>query len=503
MNFYKQAQILLLLTAVLTTLPGSEKLYSQERYTLKMSLEDVILTATEQSPNALINKHNFLVSYWQNRSYKALFLPSLNLSATIGNYNRSLVALQNYETGEINYRVNNNMHNSLSLSLRQNIALTGGTVSLSTSLNRLDQFSGTESVLYNSQPVYINYSQPIKAYNAFKWQKITEPKEFENAKRRYLENMEDVKQRAISLFFEVLTAQSNLELSKMNLASSELSLKIAEERFEIGSVTYNEILQLRLNLNNSKLALGDNQVALDISMASLRTFLGFNDNTVIELAMPGEVPEMLISFDEVYDRSLESSSFFLDKELALLSAKQEVEKAKSGTGLQADLFATLGFTQKGSDLGAAYKSPIDQEIVGLRLTLPILDWGLGKGKVKLALSREEVAKAQVEQALIQNRQDVLIKVMRFNKQNIQCRTSAEADSIARISYNISQERFRNGTISILELNDAQTRKDNAVQRYISDLGSYWKYYYDIRRISLYDYLTGKEITVDFERLTGN
>jgi len=93
--------------------------------------------------------------------------------------------------------------------------------------------------------------------------------------------------------------------------------------------------------------------------------------------------------------------------------------------------------------------------------------------------------------------------MRFNKQNIQCQTSAEADSIARISYNISQERFRNGTISILELNDAQVKKDNAVQRYISDLSSYWKYYYDIRMLSLYDYLKSEEIVTDFDKLTDN
>ena len=315
--------------------------------------------------------------------------------------------------------------------------------------------------------------------------------------------MEVVKQRAITLFFEVLTAQSSLELAKMNLTSSELSLKIAKERFEIGSVTYNDILQLQLNLNNSKLAVGDNQVTLDMSMLSLRTFLGFNDNTDIVLVTPGKVPEITINFEDVYQRSLENSSFYLDKELSLLSAKQEVERAKSGNGLQAELFATLGFTQKGSDLGTAYKSPIDQEIVGLRLTLPILDWGLGKGKVRLALSREEVIKAQVEQSLIQNRQDVFIKVMRFNKQNIQCQTSAEADSIARISYNISQERFRNGTISILELNDAQVKKDNAVQRYISDLSSYWKYYYDIRMLSLYDYLKSEEIVTDFDKLTDN
>ena len=125
MDICKRALILFFILAGILVNSNATRLYSQERYTLTMTLEDVIETATEQSPNALINKHNFLVSYWQNRSYKALFLPSLNLSATIGNYNRSMIALQDYETGEINYRINNNLSNSLSLSLRQNIALTG------------------------------------------------------------------------------------------------------------------------------------------------------------------------------------------------------------------------------------------------------------------------------------------------------------------------------------------------------------------------------------------
>lgn len=106
------------------------KVSSAQKIKLRITLEEAIVIAKDQSPSALVAKHNFLSSYWQFRSFRAQLLPSLNLSATLGNYNRSLVPLQNSETGEINYVANNNMKNSLSLSIDQNIALTGGRVSL-------------------------------------------------------------------------------------------------------------------------------------------------------------------------------------------------------------------------------------------------------------------------------------------------------------------------------------------------------------------------------------
>jgi outer membrane protein TolC len=75
-------------------------LYGQNLYKLSMTLDDVVETAREQSQSALIAKHNFLANYWQFRSYKAKLLPSLNLGASLGQYNRSISALQNSETGE-------------------------------------------------------------------------------------------------------------------------------------------------------------------------------------------------------------------------------------------------------------------------------------------------------------------------------------------------------------------------------------------------------------------
>lgn len=476
---------------------------SAQKQHLKMTLEEVIETAREQSPSALMAKHNFLADYWQFRSYKAQLLPSLNLNASLGQYNRSLRPLQNTTTGEINYIKNNNLNNSLSLYIHQNIAATGGSVSVTTSLNRLDQFSPSENILYNSQPISFSYSQPIMAYNSLKWEKVTEPKRYESAKRTYLANIEDINTTVTSLFFNVLAAQMALEMAEKNYSSTELASKIAKERYEIGSMSNSDLLQLKLRLINDKLAISDNRLALDLSMLQLQSYLGFNENVELELILPKEGPDVQLDFEEVYAKASENSAYTIDNELKIISAEQEVARARSSAGLQAQFNAQFGLTQKGNNLSQSYNNPMDQEVVGLSLSLPILDWGLGKGKVKLAKSREEVIRTQVEQSYSQYKQDILIKVMQFNKQSMQCSTSAQADSIAQLRYNIALERFQNSTINVTDLNTAQSEKDNAAKRYIADLSSYWQSYFTIRKISLYDYLNNRKVSAEFDKMIDN
>lgn len=475
-------------------------LSAQDRFHFTMTLEEVIQTAREQSPNALVARHNFIAEYWQFRSYKAQFLPAVSLSAILGSYDRSLRALQNSQTGEINYIVNNNMNNSLNLSVSQNIPLTGGRVSLTTSLNRLDQFSPFTSNTYNSNPIYISYNQPIKAYNSLKWERITEPKRFEKAKREYLESMEDINIMAVNLFFNVLSSQTALDIARKKHASTELSLSIAQQRHEIGTISNNDLLQLRLGLYNSSLEIGDKEAALNISVLRLLTFLGFNENVDITLVIPEGVPEVRLDFNDVYAKAIEHSSDILRNELSLLSAEQAVAQARSSNGIQAGISAQFGLTQKGSDLGSAYRNPMDQERIGLTLTLPILDWGLGKGKIKLAQSREDVVRTQVEQSVSQYRQDLLIKVIEFNKLNAKYQISLQADSIAKLRYNMAIEAFNNGNLDILRLNSAQADFDSSAARYISETGNFWLSYYTIRKLSLYDYIRGTEVTADFDSM---
>ena len=136
----------------------------------KMTLEEAIGIAYTRSPQAQMVQLTFMSQYWSFRSYKAQLLPSLNLSGNLGNYNRSLVEVRDPDDGRISYVANNTLSNTLSVRINQNIAPTGGKVSLYTSLDRLDQFT-YHTKIYNSTPVSISYTQPLRSFNSLKWQK--------------------------------------------------------------------------------------------------------------------------------------------------------------------------------------------------------------------------------------------------------------------------------------------------------------------------------------------
>jgi Outer membrane protein len=480
----------------------SQDLNSTASSTIILSLDDLIAIAKEQSLDAMVAKHNFVVQYWQFRSYKAQFLPALNLSTQLGQYNRSLLGVQNSETGKINYVVNDNLRNSLTLSIDQNIPLTGGIVSVNTSLLRLDQFSPNNSITYNSQPINVEYSQPLMAYNSLKWQKKIEPKRFELAKRQYLEDMENVTIVAANMFFNLLSTQNKLEIAKKGHANSLQSYEFAKERFNIGSVTKDQLLELELRILNDEISIRDMELQQKSTMMKVRNFLGYNESVNIQLIMPELVNNITLSYDDVMNKVNNNSSFTLQNEISNLESDQDVAKSKANTGLQAKLFAQFGLTNVNNNIPDAYKSPQDQEIIGLSLQLPILDWGLGKGRVEVAKSRKKVIQLQLEQSVNSKQEDILLKVMQFNIQGAQCIISQKADSIGRERYRITSERFQNGAIQVRDLNTAQTEMDNANNRYISDLSNYWQYYYIIQKLSLYNYIKNENISADFNKLAG-
>jgi hypothetical protein len=182
-----------------------------------MTLEEAIGTARSQSVAALQAKHAFVSTYWAWRSYQASRLPLLTLYGDLGNFNRSQTLLQNFESGEMVYANSFNMQNSLGLALTQNIALTGGTLSLNSDLSRIDQYGVNRNLTWYAQPVTVSYRQPLFSFNPFKWDKLISPKEYEVGRRTYLESMEQITLNTVASYFRLMLAQMNLGLAVFNL----------------------------------------------------------------------------------------------------------------------------------------------------------------------------------------------------------------------------------------------------------------------------------------------
>ncbi|MFV0325113.1 MAG: TolC family protein [Bacteroides xylanisolvens] len=477
----------------------SNVITGQNLPTRKMTLEQAIEIAHSHSPQVQMAQLNFMAQYWNFRSYKAQLLPSLNLHGNLGNYNRSLVDVRDPETGRISYVANNTLSNDLSISIDQNISLTGGKVSLNTSLDRLDQFNyGTQ--IYNSNPLTIRYTQPLRSFNELKWQKKTEPLRYEKEKKVYLEAMEDITLQTTSQFFSVLSAQTSHQKNVENLNDTRKMYDIALKRSEIGTVTKSELLQLELALMNAELTVSNSRTNLEIALFNFKTYLGISETTSFAVLPPTIAPDVIMEYDFVLSKALQNSSQNFSLQLKEVEAQQEVAQAKAAKGIQVELQANLGFSQTGNSFNEAYRLLKDQEIVGLSLTMPIYDWGMSRGKVKMAEAKARLTRTQNEQDAIQFQQDIRIKVMQFNQQGRQCEISEKALVIAQQRYDITKDRFQNGGITVTDLNTAQKELDDASEQYISQLSTFWSAYFELRKLSLYDFIHKKDISAEFDKI---
>ena len=139
----------------------------------------------------------------------------------------------------------------------------------------------------------------------------------------------------------------------------------------------------------------------------------------------------------------------------------------------------------------------------LGFSIPIIDWGKRRGKVKVAESNRQVVESRLRQETQNFNQDLFILVERFCNQQEQVRIADKASAIAQKRYNTNVETFLIGRISTLDLNDSQVKKDESRQQYINEMFKYWYYFYQLRSLTLWDYTHGTGIDADIEKIVRN
>ncbi|KPK81767.1 MAG: hypothetical protein AMS27_15215 [Bacteroides sp. SM23_62_1] len=467
---------------------------------LTLSLEEVISLAKDQSPMAIMARHRFRGSYWEYRTHVAKFRPGLTFSSVIPELTRSIdkITLPN---GSDDFVERSLMNSSVEVSLMQNISPTGGSIFMTSSLQRIDNFKAEENpVSYLSAPVSIGFRQPIKAHNSFRWEKKIEPLKYEEAQKTYIDAMESVSQQAVRNFFNLILAQVNLQIALTNYANNDTLYRIAQGRYNIGTIAENELLQMELAFLNAGTALNEARIQIEINRFRLRSFLGFNETVDIELIIPMSIPEFEVDVVKALEEAKQNSPDIIALQRQLLEADKSVAQARAEKGLTADMFASYGLTQKDYTFPDAYQNFQDQERIRIGLEIPIMDWGLGKGRYRMAQSNQEVVRTTVQQSEIDFEQQVMLQVMQFNLQDDQVRIAAKADTIAQSRYEVTKQRFLIGNVDVTDLNIALTEKDAAKRSYLSALNNYWSYYFNIRQLTLYDFEKQTPLTEDFESL---
>ena len=458
--------------------------------TLRLTLDDCITIARRQSIDATVALGELRSAYWQWRSYKADLLPEVSLSGTLPSWNKRYSSYQQAD-GSLSFVRNNYLGLDGAVSIKQKLWPTGGTLNVESSLDYLHQSGGVSGNQFMSLPVAVTLSQPLFGVNHLKWDRRIEPLRYREAQARFLTETEQVAMQAISLYFGLLLAGEQVNISKQNLQTAEKLYEVAQAKRRMGTISENDVLQLRLDVLTARSALTNSESTRQARQFALRSFLD------VEAPIAATVPEasalgIHLDYEDVLAHALQNNALATTMRRRQMEADYAVASARANRQ-SINLYAQLGYTGTGDNMNSAYRNLLSNEVVSVGITVPLLDWGKRKGQRKMAESNRDIIQGQLRQQSQDFRQDIFILTEQFNNQAEQLRIACEADTIARRRYHTNVETFKIGSISTLELSDAQKAKDQARQNRIQQLFNYWYYYYQLRSIALWDFERGCEL----------
>ena len=469
----------ILLCCILTI---TTELSAQDSFTI----EDIIQRAQSLSPafrQAQTRREN---RYWTYRYYRTNYNPQIRMNSTGNLYNNSFTPVRQPD-GSIEYISLNQFNPGVNFSLQQPIFWTGGTVSVNSAYNYFSDINKNES-MWSGAPLNIQLFQPLFAFNQLKWDKVIQPIRFEESRRDYAETMEAIAREAVGYFFMVMQSQVNLQIAKFNLANNDTIYKIEQGRYNIGATSQDKLLQVELQLLRSRQDVAQANLDLQNSSLLLRTYIGLRNNESFNLALPSEIPAFTVSEEEALEYARQNRSAFIAFERRKLEADQEVARAK-GNRYQVAVTAAYGANNSANYFNELYKDTQKQRVANVAFDIPIVDWGRRKAQMKSAYANKQLTDYVIAQDQVTFEQEILTQVRQFEMLRLSIEITQKADQVAQERYNVAQNRYLIGKIDITNLNIALNEKDDAKRGYIQALNSFWTAYYDLRRLTLFDFLT--------------
>ena len=302
--------------------------------------------------------------------------------------------------------------------------------------------------------------------------------------------------KAWSLLCPLALAQEEYRLALDNLASCDTLYTIGERRYKILQISDADLLTLKLDKVNAGNTLENARMTLKRAMFSLATFLGMDQNSEISVKIPAAPMAKEIPLDIALAEAKRHNPDLLQHRQNILEARRDLNRTSVESRFNANLNASVGFNQVATSLSKAYKDPSRQELVQLSLSIPLVDWGVRKGKVNMARNNLNVVEIAARQQELTIEEDVVMTVSDFNIQQQLVESALEALDLADMAYDRTMKRFIIGKADINSLTLSQNRQQSANTNYIRALQNYWLSYFKLRKLTLYDFENMRSLDIE-------
>jgi outer membrane protein TolC len=153
----------------------------------------------------------------------------------------------------------------------------------------------------------------------------------------------------------------------------------------------------------------------------------------------------------------------------------------------------VGFNQTAPAFFDAYQSPLGTQRVGISVSMPLLQGGAGRDNMEAGRASLAQAETMAREQRAQLAEQARFAALGFMQSQSGVAIAATADSVAALRFGVTKAQYERGISSLTDLLLAQNDKDAALSSSAQALRAYWVAYYQVRRITLYDFATNRPL----------
>jgi outer membrane protein TolC len=278
-----------------------------------------------------------------------------------------------------------------------------------------------------------------------------------------------------------------------NAATNDTLYRLNQGRFEVGKIGENDLLQSELALLRSRTSLDGARLENDRATAALRLALNLPPNTPLAIVVPAEIPVFEPDTTRAVAEALARRASVSTVELQDVQARRRVTEARLANGIGATVQASFGFNATAPEASLAYQNLLEARQFTLSVEVPFWQWGAHGEGVRAAEAQQDQTQSLAQATLEQTAHDAHYAALQLSQAARNVALSAKADTVAGKRFEVAYNRYVIGRIQIDNLYLAQNEKDQALNQYVQALRGYWRAYYQLRRVTLFDFEQGEPV----------
>lgn len=457
-----------------------------------VTLDEILVELRSQSFSIKEAKGQRDIALFNNKIYKSTLKPQLRLDAVLPDFTNSTSEVRQPNGGVSFQKITQNS-GYISLSGTQELTMTGGQLFAQSNLQRFDDFND-KTHFYNGVPFRIGLIQPLFGYNPHKYNRKIQSLLLSESSRKYNIDVENAHLATTKLYFDALIANEDQKIAQANKEINEQLLKITKEKYELGKVSKDEFLQLKIAMQNANLDAQQAKFSIEKSISLLYTIIGkTSPKENLTLLTPEVMDAIIIDIDFAIEALHLNRPEILEMKRKIIEEKDNISRQKSIFGIQTNLIASYGLASASEELAPIYKDPFAEQQIKLSISMPILDWGKRRSVVKIAELKHQTEMDRMKQFTLSLENRVRQIVIEFMQLQTEIELLQSIMKHANERAQITNERYILGDISVTDMTLAQREKNQIQRNYIQALKKYWVNYYEIRALTAYDFAKDENI----------